>query len=155
MNDSTADDYSQKHQVSEKLDLKTKIAFGAGDLGTAITAMIGISYLSPFLTDVAGLKPELAGLTQLIGKVWDAINDPMVGVLSDRTQSSQGRRYPWMIWGAVPFGIFFFLNWVVPQFSSNESVNEWGLFWFYTIVSILFNAFYTIVNYHIQPSPPN
>ncbi|AUT00307.1 MFS transporter [Nostoc sp. CENA543] len=146
MNDSTADDYSQEHQVSEKLDLKTKIAFGAGDLGTAITAMIGISYLSPFLTDVAHLKPELAGLTQLIGKVWDAINDPMVGVLSDRTQSSQGRRYPWMIWGAVPFGIFFFLNWVVPQFSSNENVNEWGLFWFYTIVSILFNAFYTIVN---------
>jgi len=146
MNDSAADGDAQQTPQNEKLNLSTKIAFGAGDLGTAIAAMIGITYLSPFLTDVAGLDPNLAGRTQLIGKVWDAVNDPMVGVLSDRTQSSQGRRYPWMIWGAIPFGIFFFLQWIVPQFSNQESVNEWGLFWYYTAVSILFNAFYTIVN---------
>jgi len=145
MNDSDENAYSQPAEI-EKLDVSTKLAFGAGDLGTAIAAMIGISYLSPFLTDVAGLNPNLAGQTQLVGKVWDAVNDPMVGVLSDRTQSKQGRRYPWMIWGAVPFGIFFFLQWIVPHFSNNENVNQWGLFWYYTAISILFNAFYTIVN---------
>ncbi len=145
MNDSDDNAYSQPGET-EKLDISTKLAFGAGDLGTAIAAMIGISYLSPFLTDVAGLNPNLAGQTQLIGKVWDAVNDPMVGVLSDRTQSKQGRRYPWMIWGAVPFGIFFFLQWIVPHFSNNENANQWGLFWYYTAISILFNAFYTIVN---------
>ncbi len=146
MNDSDDNAYSQQPTETEKLDLSTKLAFGAGDLGTAIAAMIGISYLSPFLTDVAGLNPNLAGQTQLVGKVWDAVNDPMVGVLSDRTQSKQGRRYPWMIWGAIPFGIFFFLQWIVPHFSNNENVNQWGLFWYYTAISILFNTFYTIVN---------
>ncbi len=146
MSDSVPDGDFQQSAENEKLDLSTKLAFGAGDLGTAITAMIGISYLSPFLTDVAGLNPQLAGQTQLVGKVWDAVNDPMVGVLSDRTQSSQGRRYPWMIWGAIPFGIFFFLQWIVPHFSNNENANQWGLFWYYTATSILFNAFYTIVN---------
>ncbi|ARV60079.1 MFS transporter [Nostocales cyanobacterium HT-58-2] len=146
MGDSVSDGYSQQTPESEKLDLSTKLAFGAGDLGTAITAMIGISYLSPFLTDVAGLNPQLAGQTQLIGKVWDAVNDPMVGVLSDRTQSQQGRRYPWMIWGAIPFGVFFFLQWIVPHFSNNENANQSGLFWYYTAISILFNAFYTVVN---------
>ncbi|MBD2604167.1 MFS transporter [Scytonema hofmannii FACHB-248] len=145
MNDSDDNAYSQSGE-SEKLDISTKLAFGAGDLGTAIAAMIGISYLSPFLTDVAGLSPTLAGQTQLVGKVWDAVNDPMVGVLSDRTQSKQGRRYPWMIWGAIPFGIFFFLQWIVPHFSNNENANQWGLFWYYTAISILFNAFFTIVN---------
>jgi glycoside/pentoside/hexuronide:cation symporter, GPH family len=145
MSDSAAAD-SRQTPESEKLDLSTKLAFGAGDLGTAITAMIGISYLSPFLTDVAGLNPNLAGQTQLVGKVWDAVNDPMVGVLSDRTQSPQGRRYPWMIWGAIPFGVLFFLQWIVPQFSQNENLNQWGLFWYYTAISILFNTFYTIVN---------
>jgi GPH family glycoside/pentoside/hexuronide:cation symporter len=145
MNDSDENAYSQPAET-EKLDVSTKLAFGAGDLGTAIAAMIGISYLSPFLTDVAGLSPYLAGLTQLVGKVWDAVNDPMVGVLSDRTQSKQGRRYPWMIWGAIPFGIFFFLQWIVPHFSNNENANQWGLFWYYTAISILFNAFFTIVN---------
>ena len=127
-------------QIDRKLNFRTKLAFGAGDLGTAITSMILISYLSPFLTDVAGLSPLLAGRTQLVGKIWDAVNDPMVGFASDRTTSKQGRRYPWMIWGAIPFGIFFFLHWIVPD------LNQWGLFWYYTIVSILFNAFFTIVN---------
>lgn len=125
---------------SEKLNLKTKLAFGAGDMGSAITANILIFYLSPFLTDVAGLAPGLAGLTQLVGKFWDAINDPIVGVMSDRTSTRWGRRYPWMIFGAIPFGLFFFLQWIVPSF------NQWGLFWYYTIISILFNAFYTVVN---------
>ena len=123
-----------------KINFRTKLAFGTGDLGTAITSMILISYLSPFLTDVAGLSPILAGRTQLVGKIWDAVNDPMVGFASDRTQSKEGRRYPWMIWGAIPFGVFFFLQWIVPD------LNQWGLFWYYTIISILFNAFYTIVN---------
>ncbi len=127
-------------EPESKINFGTKLAFGTGDLGTAITSMILISYLSPFLTDVAGLSPVLAGRTQLVGKIWDAVNDPMVGFASDRTQSKEGRRYPWMIWGAIPFGVFFFLQWIVPDF------NQWGLFWYYTIISILFNAFYTIVN---------
>ena len=125
---------------SEKLNLKTKLAIGAGDMGSAITANILIFYLSPFLTDVAGLAPGLAGLTQLVGKIWDAVNDPIVGVMSDRTSTRWGRRYPWMIIGAIPFGLFFFLQWIVPSF------NQWGLFWYYTIISILFNSFYTVVN---------
>jgi GPH family glycoside/pentoside/hexuronide:cation symporter len=131
---------------TEKLSFSTKMAYGAGDLGTAITANLLIFYLSPFLTDVAGLSPGLAGRTQLVGKVWDAINDPMVGVLSDRTQSKWGRRYPWMIFGAIPFGLFFFLQWIVPKFSENATANQWGLFWYYTAISILFNAFYTVIN---------
>ncbi|AKG23533.1 MFS transporter [Calothrix sp. 336/3] len=146
MNNSGADSYPEPQITSEKLDFTTKLAFGAGDLGTAISAMILISYLSPFLTDVAGLNPQLAGTTRLVGSVWDAVNDPMVGVLSDRTSSQQGRRYPWMIWGAVPFGLFFLLQWIVPPFASNGDGNQWSLFWYYTIISILFNTFYTIVN---------
>lgn len=124
------------------LDRRTKLAFGIGDLGTAATANLLIFYLSPFLTDVAHLTPDLAGKTQLVGKIWDAINDPLVGVMSDRTKSPQGRRYPWLLWGGIPFGIFFFLQWLVP-FGPDHQIE---LFWFYTITSILFNSFYTIVN---------
>jgi GPH family glycoside/pentoside/hexuronide:cation symporter len=131
---------------SEKLNFATKLAYGAGDLGTAITANLLIFYLAPFLTDVAGLSPGLAARSQLVGKVWDAVNDPMVGVLSDRTSSRWGRRYPWMVLGAVPFGIVFFLQWIVPKFSGSPDANQMGLFWYYTIISILFNAFYTVVN---------
>ena len=122
------------------------MAYGAGDLGPAITANIVVVFLLVFFTNVSGLDPGLAGSILLIGKIWDAINDPMLGALSDRTESKWGRRLPWMLWGAVPFGFFFFLQWVVPHFSDNPSTNQWGLFWYYVVISIFSNAFYTVVN---------
>jgi glycoside/pentoside/hexuronide:cation symporter, GPH family len=133
--------------VDPKLKLGTKVAYGAGDAGSAITANLLIFYLSPFLTDVAGLSPGMAAQTQLIGKVWDAVNDPMMGVVSDRTTFGKwGRRYPWMILGGIPLGLFFFLQWIVPNFGGSEATNQWGLFWYYTLISILFNTAFTMVN---------
>jgi GPH family glycoside/pentoside/hexuronide:cation symporter len=132
--------------ASAPLSLATKLAFGAGDLGPAITANIQVVFLLIFFTNVAGLEPGIAGSILMIGKVWDAVNDPIIGVLTDRTQNRWGRRLPWMIWGAIPFGIFFFLQWVVPRFSADPAANQWGLFWYYVIVAIVFNTFYTIVN---------
>lgn len=126
--------------AAEKLSFSTKLAYGAGDLGTAITANLLAFVLLVFLTNVAGLPAGLAGSIYMIGKISDAINDPIIGVLSDRTDHRWGRRYPWMVFGAIPFGIFFFLQWIVP------STNTWVLFWYYVIISIIFNLSYTIVN---------
>ncbi|XZN94926.1 MAG: MFS transporter [Microcoleus sp.] len=125
---------------TKKLSFSTKLAYGAGDLGPAITANVLVFYLLLFFTSVAGLSPGTASNILLIGKVWDAVNDPIVGVLSDRTSHPWGRRYPWMVYGAIPFGIFFFLQWIVP--SDNPTI----LFWYYVIISILFNTAYTAVN---------
>ena len=130
----------------EKLSFSTKLAYGAGDLGPAITANILVFYLMFFFTNVVGLNVGLASVILLMGKVWDAINDPLVGVLSDRTKSKWGRRHPWMFWGAIPFGVFFFLQWIIPKFSDNPTTNQWGLFWYYVIIAILSQSFYTIVN---------
>ena len=130
----------------EKLSLGTKLAYGAGDLGPAITANIGVFFALFFFTNVAGLGAGLAGSILMIGKIWDAINDPMVGVLSDRTKHPSGRRLPWMLYGAIPFGITFFLQWIVPHFSNDKTANSWSLFWYYVIIAILFNTFYTVVN---------
>jgi GPH family glycoside/pentoside/hexuronide:cation symporter len=146
MSDSSSD-YPAATPDSEKLKLSTKLAYGAGDVGAAITANIGVFYTAYFLTDVAGIAAGLATWILLIGKVWDAVNDPVVGVLSDRTNSARwGRRLPWMLYGAIPFGITFFLQWLVPRFSANDAANQWGLFWYYIVISILFNSFYTAVN---------
>lgn len=146
MSDSSPEAYPAKSQLSEKLNLKTKLAYGAGDLGPAVTANITAFFLLVFFTNVAGISPGLAGTILLIGKIWDAINDPFVGVWSDRTVSRWGRRLPWLFWGAIPFGIFYVLQWVIPQFSPNPTAQQWGLFWYYVIISIFMNAFYTVVN---------
>ncbi|MBD2091711.1 MFS transporter [Microcoleus sp. FACHB-1515] len=131
---------------SEKLSLSTKLAYGAGDAGAGITVTILTFSLMVFFTNVAGLDPRTAGSILAIGKVFDAINDPIVGFLSDRTKSRWGRRHSWMILGAIPFGIFFFLQWIVPRFSDNPATNQTALFWYYVAISILFNTAFTAVN---------
>jgi glycoside/pentoside/hexuronide:cation symporter, GPH family len=132
---------------SQKLDFKTKLAYGAGDLGPAITANISIFFLLIFFTNVAGIPAGLAGSVLMIGKIWDAVNDPIVGMLTDKTQSRRwGRRLPWIFYGAIPFGIFFFLQWIVPQFSSDRSSNVWPLFWYYVAIGVVSQVFYTVVN---------
>ncbi|MBW4630359.1 MAG: MFS transporter [Iphinoe sp. HA4291-MV1] len=146
MNNSDVGAYPQQTSESEKLNLKTKLAFGAGDLGPAITANISIFFLLVFFTNVAGIPAGLAGMILLIGKIWDAVNDPIMGVLTDRTKSRWGRRLPWMFYGAIPFGVFFFLQWIVPRFSSSASVNFWGLFWYYVAIGVISQVFYTVVN---------
>ena len=147
MNDSAADGDAQRDGRSEKLDLKTKLAYGAGDLGPAITANISVFYLLIFFTSVAGIPAGLAGTILMIGKIWDGVNDPLVGFLTDKTKSRRwGRRLPWMFYGAIPFGIFFFLQWTVPQFSANQSENSWPLFWYYVAIGIVSQSFYTVVN---------
>ncbi len=125
--------------LPKPLSLKTKLAYGAGDLGPAITANVLVFFLLYFLTAIAGLSPGLAGWILLIGKVGDAINDPIIGVMSDRTRSKWGRRYPWMIGGAIPFGVFFLMQWWVPF------QDEWALFWYYLVIATLFNLAYTAV----------
>ncbi|QCS49087.1 MFS transporter [Picosynechococcus sp. PCC 11901] len=134
------------HPPSEKLNLSTKIAFGAGDIGPALTANVLVFFLLYFFTQVAGLPPGLAGSILMIGKISDAINDPIVGVLSDRTRHPWGRRLPWMLGGIIPFVFVFFGQWLVPQLSEIDQVNDWFLFGYYIVMGILFNLAYTAVN---------
>ena len=139
---------------SEKLSFATKLAFGAGDMGPAMTANILVFYLLPFFTNVAGLPANLAGSILLWGKISDAINDPLIGIASDRTRTRWGRRLPWMLFGIIPFGIVFFLQWIVPEFSSDRAVNTWFLFAYYIAIGVLFNLAYTAVSLPYQALTP-
>jgi GPH family glycoside/pentoside/hexuronide:cation symporter len=124
----------------EKLSFFTKLAFGAGDLGPAIVAAVNGFFLNAFLRDVAGLRPAAVGTIFLLAKIWDAVNDPLVGALTDRTRTRWGRRRPWLLFAAIPFGLAFFLQWIVPPLSDT------GKFWYYLVIAILLDAAYTAIN---------
>jgi GPH family glycoside/pentoside/hexuronide:cation symporter len=124
----------------EKLSPLTKLAFGVGDLGPAIVAAINGFFLNAFLLDVAGLRPAVVGAIFLIVKIWDAVNDPIMGTLTDRTRTRWGRRRPWLLFAAIPFGVFFFLQWIVPP------LDDFGKFWYYLVVALLLDAAYTAIN---------
>lgn len=132
---------SGKPSHPPKLTWSTKLAYGAGDMGAGLTSnLLAVSFLI-FLTNVAGLEPWLAGSVLTIGKIWDLVNDPLVGMLSDRTKTRWGRRYPWIALTAIPFGATFYFVWIVPGLNS-----QIALFCYYILMSAVFQTFFTTTN---------
>jgi GPH family glycoside/pentoside/hexuronide:cation symporter len=125
---------------TEKLPLLTKFIYGIGDWGNTTTSTIVGFFFLFFLTDVAHLPPIYASPVMLIGTVWDAINDPLVGVLADKVHTRWGRRRPFFIIGAIPFGLGFMMLWWVPPFTSN-----FLLMLYYLVAYIVFDSFFTFV----------
>ncbi|MGK7916418.1 MAG: MFS transporter [Prochloraceae cyanobacterium] len=125
---------------TEQLSWKTKISYGVGELAGAIPGNILVFFFLFFLTNIAGLNPSQAGIIILLAKAWDALNDPLIGWLSDRTRSPLGRRYPWMLYGAFPLGLCFFLQWLVLP-----TTNQWILFVYYSTIAIAFYTAFTAV----------
>jgi len=97
------------------LSMGTKIAYGVADLGIALLTASIQFFLLFYYTDILGIDPGIAGTALLVGKLtWDAINDPLVGYFSDRTRSRWGRRKPYMLIGAIPFGLTMWLLFSLP-----------------------------------------
>ena len=126
----------------EHLTWGTKAAYAIGDLGNSVGpgTVIPFWYLY-FLTDIAKLDPALAGLSLLIGKIWDAINDPLVGILTDRTRTRWGRRRPYLLLGAIPYGVTFALLWIVPPIR-----NQFLLCLYFGLMYMLFDTAFTLVS---------
>ncbi len=100
---------------NDKLRTSTKLLYGLGDVGNAIVNSAVQFYLLIFYTDSALVGPALAANALLLGKAWDAVNDPLFGWVSDRTRSRFGKRRVYMLFGALPLAVAIALLWRVPQ----------------------------------------
>jgi glycoside/pentoside/hexuronide:cation symporter, GPH family len=101
--------------LNEKLTAQSKILYGIADLGISLLTASIQFFLLFFYTDIAGIDPGVAGTALLVGKLtWDALNDPLFGYFSDRTRSRWGRRKPYMLLGAIPFGLTMWLLYSLP-----------------------------------------
>lgn len=132
--------------MNEKFSLKTKIAYGLGDLyGGGAFIIIGTYYLY-FLTDVLRINPALAGTVIMVSKIWDAVTDPIMGVISDRTRTKFGRRRVYFLAGIPLIFLSFFLMWYPVTFASEVQrfVYAISTYMFFatvaTIVMIPYNA---------------
>jgi glycoside/pentoside/hexuronide:cation symporter, GPH family len=112
-------------QEQDKLKVATKLAYGVGDVGNAMVNSAIQFFLLIFYTDGALIAPALAGSALLIGKIWDAVNDPLFGWISDRTTSRFGKRRVYMIFGALPLALTVMLLWFVPGGLTDTWVFVW------------------------------
>jgi GPH family glycoside/pentoside/hexuronide:cation symporter len=129
-----------KTSPDTKLPRKTKLFYGIGDLGNAVVNSAIQFFLMKFYTDGALVSPALAGNALLIGKIWDAVNDPLFGWFTDRTKSRHGKRRVFMLFGAIPLAIAIALLWYVPQ-----ADRIWTFVWI-AATFLLFDTIWTLTN---------
>lgn len=101
--------------ATQKLSIREKIGYGVGDTASNLFFQITIYFLAYFFTDVYGLKAGDLALMFLITRIWDAINDPIMGSLADKTNTRWGTYRPYLLWCSVPFGLAFILMFTTPH----------------------------------------
>ena len=124
-----------------KLTFWQKLIYGSGDWGLSSTGMLRSVFYAIYLTDVVGLDARIGSFAALAGIIWDAINDPLVGMISDRIRTKRGRRLPFLLWFGIPFGLSFVLLWWAPPWTS-----QWALAIHITLAFIIADTMSTLIS---------
>jgi sugar (glycoside-pentoside-hexuronide) transporter len=103
--------------TGQKLSVIEKAGYGLGDTAANFIFQTMVMFQLAFYTDTFGITAAAAGTLLVVVRVWDAIFDPIMGVVADRTNTRWGKFRPWVLWTAVPFGIMGFLTFVTPDLS--------------------------------------
>ena len=128
---------------TKKLSVATKLKYAVGDFGLAVVTAILQFGQNKYYTDVALIDPWIIGLAMLLGKItWDLANDVLFGYLEDKTKSRWGKRRPYLIFGAFPFALFFWIMFSLPVSKGNQIFD----FFLIIITFIVFDTFHTLTN---------
>jgi GPH family glycoside/pentoside/hexuronide:cation symporter len=128
-------------QASARLTVKQKLGFGIFDLGGNMFFTLMGFWSLKYLTDVVGIIAAWAGIAVMAGKVWDAVTDPCMGYLSDRTLTRWGRRRPYLLFGAVPMMLTMWFFFSAPDIANPVLLVVWAI-----LALMLLNSAATVIN---------
>jgi GPH family glycoside/pentoside/hexuronide:cation symporter len=131
--------------ISAKLSVKEKLGYGLGDTASNIFFQFVNIFLLYYYTDVFGLSPAAVGTLFVVTRFWDAINDPLMGAIADRTTTRWGKYRPYLLWMAIPFGLCGYLAFANPDFSQTGKLiyayaTYVGLMMTYTAINVPYSA---------------
>lgn len=107
---------------NEKITIKEKLGYSLGDVASNLFFQTFLFYLMFFYTDVFGITAGVAGTMVFVTRIWDTFNDPLMGVIGDRTRSKWGKFRPYLLWMALPFGVFGSLMFMTPDLSMTGKI---------------------------------
>lgn len=125
---------------TNQVSFKEKVGYSAGDAASNLFFQTFIVYLLFFYTDIFGLPAAVAGTMFLVTRIFDAVNDPLMGMIADRTKTKYGKFRPYLLWLAIPFGVLGFFMFVTPDFSDTGKIVY--AYITYTLMMIM----YTMIN---------
>ncbi|QLE86035.1 MFS transporter [Shewanella sp. Scap07] len=120
------------------ISVKEKIAYGLGDTASNIIFQTVMMFLLIYYTDVVGLAPEAVGTMFLIVRIFDAVTDPIMGNIADRTRSKWGQFRPFLLWLALPFGLISVLAFTTPDLADDQKLIY--AFVTYTLLMLVYTA---------------
>lgn len=125
----------------EKKTSKMRLAFSIGEIGDGTAYQSFTFLIFPFYFTVVGLPIWWISLGFILWSIWNSLNDPFFGMLSDKTKSKRGRRIVWMMIAVIPLAIIMVLLFSVPL-----NADQVQKFTYFMIMLILFDTFYTMFN---------
>ncbi len=123
-----------------KLSFRYKVVWGVAALGSSLISGIYAALLPIFYQDYLGLSARWIAAASLIYAIWNAINDPLFGYITDNTRSKHGRRIPYMRYTAPFLALTFILVWFAPGGASQQAI-----FWWMLVSMLLYDTCYTII----------
>lgn len=125
---------------SQKLTFREKAGYGCGDFASVLFWATISNWLLYFYTDVFGISASAAGLMILVSRIWDGVNDPMMGLIADRTNTRWGKYRPYLMWMAIPMGVIATLTFSTPDLgATGKLIYAW-------VTYMLFMMTYTAIN---------
>lgn len=138
MASTTAETIASTQGKHSRLAVTEKIGYGLGDTASNLYWKFFEFFLMFFYTDVFGISAKSAGTMMLVTRIWDAINDPFVGYIADRTTTAWGRFRPYLVWFCVPFAITGCLTFYTPDLSASGKLAY--AYITYTLVMMAYTA---------------
>ncbi len=130
----------QTYPESTRLSFSYKFYWGVAALGTSLISGIYGGLLTIFYQDYLGLSARWIGIAATIYAIWNAVNDPLFGYITDNTRSKRGRRIPYMRFTAPFLALTFVLVWFAPPQAGQQT-----LFWWMLVTMLLYDTCYTII----------
>lgn len=142
---------NSQESVHEPLSFVEKVGYGLGDMASNLYLGVVNVFLLYYYTDIWGIDPASAGFMFLVTKIIDAVSDPAMGLIADRTQTRWGRYRPYLLWVAIPLGLFGYLLFLGPDLSTSGKlafayVSYSLMMLAYTAINVPYSALLAVIS---------